>query len=275
MNPKTRELASYIGHNYDLKAEPIAFETADMYIKAACDIYNYQRSFPEMVHEPHPRTPGITTLMEGYKRRLGLTEMVLKLKTFCLDQGEELHNMKAVMKQGWRHNYSILRGQRNHKIVGLQDRAIASWRYIEYHRGVPEGFRSVNNAHQRLDGNLTNEINRAADTLSVNIVEDLNRVSGSLINLMEDLAYQMHRFLMNKPLDQEPLGQKLVEQLGQQSPPPPTKEQQLLDIEEALAAPKHGVAMDEIYDMIPQKETSDNIGRNGFTASKFSHRYGD
>ncbi|KAI1314954.1 hypothetical protein EDD11_001539 [Mortierella claussenii] len=37
-NPKTRESVSHIGHDYELNAEPIAFKTADMYIKAACNL---------------------------------------------------------------------------------------------------------------------------------------------------------------------------------------------------------------------------------------------
>ncbi|KAI1306689.1 hypothetical protein EDD11_004692 [Mortierella claussenii] len=136
------------------------------------------------------------------------------------------------------------------------------------------GFRSVNNAHQRLDGSLTNEINRAAETQSVNIAEELNRVLGSLPHQegrqqqrtrqeprqqeLQDQEPWQQELQDQEPLDQElqdqePLDQELIEQPGQQSPPPPTKEQQLLELEEVLAAPKHGVTMDGIYDMISQK----------------------
>jgi hypothetical protein len=137
--------------------------TIETYIKAAMDLYIEQVNDPtnRTMNEqsPPPRSPQLSVIMDEFYIRLGKQNSLNQTPQLTLDEGDDILELKELMKIGWTYSYQSTGNKRREQQKGLRNRLSFAWHHFLACRG--ENLR-----HARLCDLFPHDFTRTTGTQS-------------------------------------------------------------------------------------------------------------
>ena len=82
-------------------------ELVEAHVKALCELFETQKTDDPvaMRGEEYPRTPGVKSLLGGYRLKRGEIAKSAHAETLTVSDGYELDFLREVMRVSWTHQY--------------------------------------------------------------------------------------------------------------------------------------------------------------------------